>query len=130
MNDPRTEFSLINPKLIEYPKVNEYFSIFINHEKELDFLKGTTLHEKDLSGAFGNTKSRDLAKLLNFYGIDSWTNNPQDNKTTAQFILRYLGPNEECPEYYQFNPASEFVCVVELKVNRVYQLYYIQVNRV
>lgn len=130
MDIVRSELSLTNPKVIEYPEVNKYFSIFINHEKELDFLKGSILHEKDLSGAFGNTKSRDLAKLLNFYGIDSWTNNPQDNKTTSQFILRYLGPNETCPDCYQFNPASDYVCVVELKVNRLYQLYYLQVNRV
>lgn len=118
-----------HPKAFIFDKVIKNFSLVVNSEKELEFLKDVRLDVRYNSGVVGGDKSYKLMTLLNNYNIgDGWTSNPSQGCTTAYFVLRYFGTGADAPGVYNFNTEAKCLAVVELMMYGEYQLHALVVR--
>lgn len=118
-----------HPKAFIFNHVIKNFSITINSEKELEFLKDVRTDVRYNSGTIGGDKSYKLMTLLNNYNIgDGWTSNPSQGCTTAYFVLRYFGTGANAPGVYNFNTEAKCLAVVELMMHGEYQLHALVVR--
>lgn len=118
-----------HPKAFIFDEVIKNFSLVLNSEKELEFLKDVRLDVRYNSGVVGGDKSYKLMTLLNNYNIgDGWTSNPSQGCTTAYFVLRYIGIGADAPGVYNFNTEAKCLAVVELMMYGEYQLHALVVR--
>lgn len=118
-----------NPKAFLYEEVKKSFSVLINTEAELGFLKNQPIDRKYDSGLLGADKSRILSNLLNTYMIgDGWSANPGQGCSTAYFVLRYYGSGANAPDVYNFNRDARLLVVVELMMYGEYQTHALVVR--
>lgn len=104
-----------NPKKLQHENILRYSSIFINTERELDFLKYISVGIPYDGGFPGNNASYLLMQLMNTYQIGTgWTCNPGKTNTTAGFTLLHFGPPETIPSEYIINTEVKLVAIVEL----------------
>ena len=119
-----------NPKNFDkFPRVQQYFNILINNKTQLEFLEDCEIGIVDPSHLVTNNKSRLLANLLNNYNIGSWNNNPNSIRTTANFIVDYIGDPELAPLEYRFNINCSYIVVLSLLDNKKYEQYVLMVER-
>lgn len=118
-----------NPKAFIFDHVIKSFSVLINTETELEFLKDVRQDVRYDSGLIGADKALKLMHLLNIYNIgDGWTSNPSNGCTTAYFILRYFGSGASAPDVYNFNRNAKLLAVVELMMRGEYQTHALVVR--
>lgn len=121
--------NLDNPKAFFFPDTVDNFSIKLNTECELEFLKGIKIDVRYDSGKVGAGASTKLANLLNRYNVgDGWGSNPHDSNTTAYFVLRYFGSGNDAPDVYNFNRDTKLLVVVELMKHGVYKTHALMVG--
>ena len=104
-------------------------NILINNKTQLEFLEDCEIGIVDPSHLVTNNKSRLLANLLNNYNIGSWNNNPNSIRTTANFIVDYIGDPELAPLEYRFNINCSYIVVLSLLDNKKYEQYVLMVER-
>lgn len=120
---------LTHPKAFIFPNVVKNFSVVLNSESELAFLRDAPIDVRYDSGLVGNDKTFKLMNLLNNYNIgDGWTSNPSQGCTTAYFTLRYIGSGKDAPRVYNFNPEAKCLAVLELMMYGEYVLYTLVVR--
>lgn len=118
-----------NPKAFLFKNVIENFTTFVNTEKELEFLKDMTIDVRCDSGSSQGHISYRLMKLMNNYRIgDGWSCNPGNSRSTAYFILRYLGPGDKAPDVFRFNRGVKMLAVVDVLINGEYKTHAIMVG--
>ncbi len=120
---------LDHPKAFAFAAAIKNFSILLNSESELAFLRDAPVDVRYDSGMISDNKSFKLMNLLNNYNIgDGWTSNPSQGCTTAYFTLRYIGSGKDAPSVYNFNPEAKCLAVVELMMYGEYVLYALVVR--
>lgn len=114
-----------NPKEIPYPKVSKHYTKVLNSTVELSFLINIPVN-KPIDAGYCDTP-RILANLLNNYNIGGWNFDSYSERTTDNFILRYIGETYNVPPIYNVFPNSIFTAVIELKEVDQYQTYILAV---
>lgn len=109
-------FTVKHPKQLVHENIPRYSSIFINTERELEFLSHVSVGIPYEGGFTGNNAARYLMELLNLYQIGTgWSCLPHRGNTTAGFTLLYFGIPETIPREFVIHPNAKFVAIVELE---------------